>query len=80
MNLPTIYTVGSHAYRVTTVGESLGLAYCLFHANGWREKPVPGRPNAHQWRVSHRRFTTVHEVHAYAQSIFNGTNRSSSDV
>ena len=74
MNLPTIYAVGDHQYRVITVDGQLGLAYSLFGMNGWCEKPREGKPNGHPWRTSSRRFKTVNEIHVYAQYLLAGAS------
>lgn len=74
VNTPTVYVHGPHAYKIEAMGDKLVLRYALFNEHGWAPVHRPGRPNAHPWRASHHRFTTVNDVHVYARSLFNGVS------
>lgn len=84
MSLPTTYHIGPHAFRVEAQQDEGGgwaftVWYCLYHANGYTEKPRPGVPNSSMWKASYKRFTSVPDAFDYAMHILRPSNARSDD-
>ena len=96
MNTPPAYSVGPHVYRLHVMGPQDGelvpigsptttyleMEYCLFHANGMKGKPEPGKPNAKPWRMSRHRWPNDREgivrARKYAETLLRPGERNRS--
>jgi hypothetical protein len=83
MNTQPPICVGPHAYRVVQTDQHYRVEYNLYHAQGWRERPAEGKPNAHGWKLSKRCFPATwqgaQDARTYARHLLRPFDRSEYD-